>query len=134
MSSLGTIRIKLKIGNVEAELQCEQSQLKRAVEDFIDAVQQTAIASSGQEPPLTPAVEPLSRLSTCKGVVLTLWQEGFFQLGRSLSESDDEISRRGYHYDRSAVSHTLAELVRDDVLSRQGRKGEYVYVQKRPPP
>jgi len=133
VSTPGTIRIKLKIGNVEAEIHCEEGQLKKAVQDFIDAVQEKTSASAGAQPIPTPAVEPLVRLTTCKSVLLALWQEGFFQVGRSLSESHDEMSRRGYHYDRSAVAHTLTELVRDGVLSREGRKGEYSYVQKRPP-
>ncbi|MEM2904314.1 MAG: hypothetical protein QW057_00145 [Candidatus Bathyarchaeia archaeon] len=132
MSTAGTIRIKLKIGNVEAEIQCEEAQLKKAVEDFIDAVQEKTSQVGGQ-PTATPAVEPLTRLNTCRSVLLTLWQERFFEEGRSLSESHDEMSRRGYHYDRSAVAHTLAELVRDGILSREGKKGEYLYVQKRPP-
>lgn len=131
VSAQTLIRIKLKIGNVEAEIQCEEGQLKKAVQDFIDAVQEKTSLISAQ-PATTPAVEPLARPSTSRDVLLTLWQEGFFQEGRSLSESHDEMSRRGYHYDRSAVAHTLAELVRDGVLSREGRKGEYLYVQKRP--
>lgn len=42
------------------------------------------------------------------------------------------MSRRGYHYDRTAVSHTLADLVREGTLFREGSMRNYRYIQKYP--
>jgi hypothetical protein len=42
------------------------------------------------------------------------------------------MSRRGYHYDRTAVSHTLADLVREGTLFREGSMRNYRYIQKHP--
>ncbi|MEM3803099.1 MAG: hypothetical protein QXX17_01685 [Conexivisphaerales archaeon] len=62
-----------------------------------------------------------------------MWKEGWFSQPRSLSEVDEELGRRGYHYDRTAVSHSLTDLVREQVLSREGAPRNYRYVQKKPP-
>ncbi|TLN09682.1 hypothetical protein FDZ71_09995 [bacterium] len=125
------IRMKLKLGNVEAEVECQEDQLKKAVQDFIEAVQDLQAKTPTPQETSTSPIE--ARLTTCKSILAALWKEGWFQVARNLAETHDEMSRRGYHYDRSAVAHTLAELVRDGILTREGKKGEYVYLQKRPP-
>jgi hypothetical protein len=45
-----------------------------------------------------------------------------------------EMARKGYHYDRTAVAHALIDLVRENVLTREGPPRRYQYAQKRPPP
>jgi hypothetical protein len=62
-----------------------------------------------------------------------MWKEGWFASPRLLSEVHDELSRRGYHYDRTAVAHTLVDLVREGTLFRDGSMRNYRYVQKYPP-
>jgi len=61
-----------------------------------------------------------------------MWKEGWFATPKALSEVHEEMSRRGYHYDRTAVSHTLADLVREGSLFREGSMRTYRYVQKFP--
>jgi hypothetical protein len=70
---------------------------------------------------------------TCRGLLENLWFEGFFVSERSLGEVHEELSRRGYNYDRTAVSHSLTDMVRENILTRIGTMRNYRYIQKRPP-
>jgi hypothetical protein len=70
---------------------------------------------------------------TCRGLLEILWLEGYFVSERSLGEVHEELSRRGYNYDRTAVSHSLTDMVRENILSRIGTMRNYRYIQKRPP-
>ena len=63
---------------------------------------------------------------------MEMWGESWFETARSLSEVHEEIARRGYHYDKTAVSHSLTDLVRENVLFREGNMRNYSYIQKRP--
>ncbi|HVP40505.1 MAG TPA: hypothetical protein VMS95_00955, partial [Candidatus Krumholzibacteriaceae bacterium] len=76
----------------------------------------------------------VARAETCRGLIMRLWEEGFFVVARGLSEVHMEMAKRGFHYDRTAVAHALIDLVKDGVLSRDGKPRRYVYAQKRPPP
>ena len=51
---------------------------------------------------------------------------------RTLSEVHEEMARRGYHYDRTAVAHALVDLVREGTLFRDGVMRNYRYIQKFP--
>lgn len=55
-----------------------------------------------------------------------------FATPRGLNEVHNEMARKGYHYDRSAVAHALIDLVKENVLNRQGQARRYQYVQKKP--
>jgi hypothetical protein len=70
---------------------------------------------------------------TCRGLLESFWIEGYFGTERSLGEVHEELSRRGYNYDRTAVSHSLTDMVRENILARTGTMRNYRYVQKRPP-
>jgi hypothetical protein len=70
---------------------------------------------------------------TCRGLLESLWLEGHFVSERSLGEVHEELSRRGYNYDRTAVSHSLTDMVRENILTRIGTMRNYRYIQKRPP-
>jgi hypothetical protein len=70
---------------------------------------------------------------TCRGLIETLWLEGYFGSERSLGDVHEELSRRGYNYDRTAVSHSLTDMVRETILTRVGTMRNYRYIQKRPP-
>jgi hypothetical protein len=70
---------------------------------------------------------------TCRGLLESLWFEGHFVSERSLGEVHEELSRRGYNYDRTAVSHSLTDMVRENILTRIGTMRNYRYIQKRPP-
>jgi hypothetical protein len=71
--------------------------------------------------------------TTCRGILEKLWYEGYFGTEKPLGEVHEELSRRGYNYDRTAVSHSLTDMVRESILTRIGTMRNYRYTQKRPP-
>jgi hypothetical protein len=71
--------------------------------------------------------------STCRGLLEKLLLEGYFEKERLLGIIHEELSRRGYNYDRTAVSHSLTDMVRESILTRVGSMRNYRYIQKRPP-
>ncbi|MHB8567813.1 MAG: hypothetical protein ACYC7D_11255 [Nitrososphaerales archaeon] len=121
-----TITVKLKKGGWEVEITCTESQLKQAIESVLSSLE-TPQASNMKSMEGSAAGN-----KTCRGLIMELWQEGWFSEARALSEVHEEISRRGYHYDRTAVSHSLTDLVRENTLTRQGNMRNYSYIQKRP--
>jgi hypothetical protein len=71
--------------------------------------------------------------TTCRGLLEILLHEGYFGTEKPLGEVHEELSRRGYNYDRTAVSHSLTDMVRESILTRLGTMRNYQYIQKRPP-
>jgi len=123
------IRLKMKVGNLEFEIECQQEQLEEAVRRILS----TATEYAKEQAIISERAMPPARAETCKGVIQKLWQEGWFATPRGLSEVHSEMARRGFHYDRTAVAHALIDLVKDGVLTRDGRPRRYRYAQKRPP-
>jgi hypothetical protein len=122
------VTVKLKRGSWEIEITSPEDRVQQAVESVLAGM-------SAKEPVLSEPMEPESgarRFETCRGLLTTLWKEGWFASARSLAEVDDEMNRRGYHYDRTAVNHSLVDLVREGTLFRDGTMRNYRYVQKRP--
>ena len=131
LSYKSPIRLKLTIGDVEAEIECEESQLQSAVEKVVTALQkQSETLSKISRASISQRTIP--KKQTCKTIILELWEGSWFSVSRNLREVHDEMARRGYHYDRSAVAHTLVDLVSEGILTRQGGARQYTYVQKRP--
>ncbi|MBC7129687.1 hypothetical protein H5T51_00515 [Candidatus Bathyarchaeota archaeon] len=124
------IRLKMKVGEIEFEIECQEDQLQAAVDKILSAITQKLKEISAATPERPP---PAPRAETCKGVIQTLWQEGWFAKPRSLGEVHSEMARRGFHYDRTAVAHALIDLVKDGILTREGKPRRYQYAQKRPP-
>ncbi|MEM1585927.1 MAG: hypothetical protein QXX99_00935 [Candidatus Bathyarchaeia archaeon] len=123
------VHIKMRVGNIEFEISCREDQIKEVVEKVLSSV--TNYASMRISIPETEV--PSSRAETCRSVIEQLWKEGWFSVPRSLNDVHVEMSKRGYHYDRTAVAHVLLDLVRDGILTREGKAKRYLYVQKRPP-
>jgi len=123
------IRVKMKVGNVEFEIEGTIDQCNEAVGKFLATVteklKETQLITERPAPP--------ARAETCKAIIQKLWQEGWFKEPRGLGEVHSEMARLGYHYDRTAVAHALVDLVKDGILTRQGRPRRYQYAQKRPP-
>ena len=123
------IHLKMKVGNLEFEIECRGDQLEEAVKRILSTVTEYAkepiIVSERRLPP--------ARAETCKGLIQKLWSEGWFAHPKGLGEVHSEMARRGFHYDRTAVAHALVDLVKDGLLTREGRPRRYRYAQKRPP-
>ncbi|QQG49003.1 MAG: hypothetical protein HY247_01420 [archaeon] len=123
-----SVTVRLKRGAWEVEITSPEGKIQQAVESVL-----AGMSSKGPsliEP--EPAKADQRRFETCRGLLNTIWSEGWFAAPRSLSEVHEEMSRRGYHYDRTAVAHTLVDLVREGTLFRDGSMRNYRYVQKQP--
>lgn len=124
------IRLKIKTGKKEFVIECRQDQLK----EVLDKVLPTIAEQIGQPVILAEQGLPIVETETCASVLQKLWVEGWFAFARRLEEVHNEIARRGYHYDRGRVAHVLVDLVKDNLLTREGQPRYYRYVQKKRPP
>lgn len=130
-TSPGNVTIKLKRGSWEIEITCAPERVQQAVESVLAGM------ASKEQVAIVPAEMPVEeglekRYETCRGLLQVMWKEGWFGSERTLAEVHEEMARRGYHYDRTAVSHALVDLVREGVLFRDGSMRNYRYVQKYP--
>lgn len=122
------VTVKLKRGAWEIEISSPEDRVQQAVESVLAGM-------ASKEPALVdtePREPDQRRFETCRGLLVTMWREGWFAAPKSLGEVHDEMSRRGYHYDRTAVAHTLVDLVREGTLFRDGSMRNYRYIQKYP--
>jgi hypothetical protein len=148
------VKIKLKHGEWEVEITCIESRVKQVVENVLSTLDTAKIvgpAVQGQfdelrreikslksrpvaevRPPSEGESNTVKGGMTCRGLLDSLWQEGYFSTERALGEVHEELGRRGYNYDRTAVSHSLADMVRETILTRTGTMRNFRYIQKRP--
>lgn len=147
------VKIKLKHGEWEVEITCLESKVKQVVETvlssldsakFIDPAIKSQLDEFKREiealkarpveaRPIVAEHKPVKGGMTCRGLLESLWTEGYFSSDRSLADVHEELSRRGYNYDRTAVSHSLTDMVRENIMTRNGTMRNYRYIQKRPP-
>jgi hypothetical protein len=122
------IRLKMKVGTLEFEIECRGDQVEETVKKIL------ATVTEHTNTPITLTERRFSppRAETCKGLIQNLWTEGWFTSPRALGEVHTEMARRGFHYDRTAVAHALIDLVKEGILTREGRPRRYRYAQKRP--
>lgn len=123
------IRLKMKVGNLEFEIECQEEQLESAINRILGTITTYSKETTFmQERPLPPP-----RAETCKSLIQQLWTEGWFSSPHGLGEVHSEMARRGFHYDRTAVAHALVDLMKEGLLTREGQPRRYRYAQKRPP-
>ena len=122
MNSENKVKVKINIGDMDIEVECTPDQLRETINTIMETVSNIKPVSKEEE----------FYASTCKEAVEKLWREDWFSKPRKLGEIWDELSRRGYNYDRSAISHALLSLVKEGKLSRVGRTRKYQYIQKIP--
>ncbi|HYA78194.1 MAG TPA: hypothetical protein VEF91_05705 [Verrucomicrobiae bacterium] len=125
------IRVKIKIGDIEFEIESQEDQIQNTVDKILATVTErlknTNLAQVAERP------TPPPRAETCKGILQKLWEENWFNEPKGLDDVHTELARRGFHYDRTAVAHALVDLVKDNILTRIGKPRRYQYAQKRPP-
>jgi hypothetical protein len=152
------VKIRLRHKDWEVEITCSEAKLKSVVEDVLSGMDSSSygLASAPSPKPELDAqldelrskimsIEDLiSRIGTgglerrasqkigmtCRSLLDLLLKDNFFSQERQLGQIHEEISRRGYNYDRTAVSHSLTDLVRERVLSRVGTIRNYKYVER----
>jgi hypothetical protein len=146
------VKIKLKHGDWEIEISCAEGRVKQVVENVLSSLDSKVVDSTVQSQieamrkeiellksrpafdahPPRAEVEKAKGGMTCRGLMDGLWQEGYFATERALAEVHEELGRKGYNYDRTAVSHALADMVRENILTRTGTMRNFRYIQKRP--
>jgi hypothetical protein len=122
------VTVKLKRGPWEVEITSPADKIQQAVESVLAGMttkEGTILAPTEEEP-------SERKFETVRGLLMTMWKEGWFGTAKALSEAHEEMNRRGYHYDRTAVAHALVDLVREGTLFREGTMRNYRYVQKFP--
>ena len=151
------VKIRLKHGEWEVEVVCIESRVKQVVESVLSSLDSAKMMGPEVQSQLDELRQEIDSLKTrpfaelipegqqqqqkvttksgitCRGLLENLWFEGHFISERSLGEVHEELSRRGYNYDRTAVSHSLTDMVRENILTRIGTMRNYRYIQKRPP-
>jgi hypothetical protein len=150
------VKIRLKHGEWEVEVVCIESRVKQVIESVLSSLDTTKMMGPEVQSQLDALRREIDSLKTrpiaelipegqqqqkvttktgitCRGLLENLWVEGHFDSERSLGEVHEELSRRGYNYDRTAVSHSLTDMVRENILTRIGTMRNYRYIQKRPP-
>ena len=125
------IKVKMKIGDIEFEIESQEDQIQTAVDRILQTV--TARLKDTQLARVAERSASQPRAETCKGVIQKLWEENWFAEPKGLDDVHSELARKGFHYDRTAVAHALVDLVKDNILTRIGRPRRYQYAQKRPP-
>ncbi|MGA7898891.1 MAG: hypothetical protein WA395_03660 [Nitrososphaeraceae archaeon] len=155
------VKIRLKRGEWEIEITCGKDKIKAVIEDVLFGIDISTEANNGlatkveelraeiaslksrvmaipetHGPGPDNLVRPkvvMSAGATCRGLIELLCHEGYFELEKTLGQVHEELSRRGYNYDRTAVSHSLTDLVREGNLRRIGTIRNYRYLQKGKP-
>ena len=125
------IKVKMKIGEIEFEIESQEDQIQNTVDKILQAV--TDRLKNTNLSQVTERQNPPPRAETCKGLIQKLWEENWFSEPKGLEDVHSELARRGFHYDRTAVAHALVDLVKDNILTRIGKPRRYQYAQKRPP-
>lgn len=115
--------------NKEIErLRIELDNLKSRIENNIDG----ALSSNNQRRNGISLKELAKNGNTCRSLIEKMFYEKFFESERLLIEVHQELSKMGYNYDKTAVSHSLSDMVREGILSRVGTLRNYRYIQKKP--
>ena len=102
--------------------------LKSRIENNIDG----ALSSNNQRRNGISLKELAKNGNTCRSLIEKMFYEKFFESERLLIEVHQELSKMGYNYDKTAVSHSLSDMVREGILSRVGTLRNYRYIQKKP--
>ncbi|MER3408457.1 MAG: hypothetical protein C4292_07035, partial [Nitrososphaera sp.] len=108
---LGDPALKAQVEELRREVDALKS--RPAVEARLQTAAAMAAAGGGLGEQKLAAAAKSGTGMTCRGLIETLWLEGYFGSERSLGDVHEELSRRGYNYDRTAVSHSLTDMVRE---------------------
>ena len=155
------VTIKLKHRDWEIEVSCVETKIREVIENVLSSIDNNApshdptldlqineikreielLKTTMNKNLLNPNMGPTDAHrktaqkggSTCRSLLENLLFEGYFETEKLLGNVHEELSRRGYNYDRTAVSHSLTDMVRENILSRVGSMRNYRYIQKKPP-
>jgi hypothetical protein len=150
------VKIKLMHGDWEVEITCKEATVKAVVQNVLAGMDSSVASSNGNTQfvnrlearinEIESKIQNMNSLTgsekydgskrtqkigiTCRSVLDLLVKDKYFFNERPLGQIHEEISRRGYNYDRTAVSHSLTDMVRERILFRVGTIRNYRYIQK----
>jgi hypothetical protein len=154
------VTVKLKHRDWEIQVSCVETKIREVIENVLSSIENasphdpeldlqiqeirkeiellkttmnTNILNRNMIPRETHRKTAQKSGSTCRSLLENLLFEGYFETEKLLGNVHEELSRRGYNYDRTAVSHSLTDMVRENILSRVGSMRNYRYIQKKPP-
>lgn len=154
-------KIKLKYKEWEVEITCVEDKVKNVVENVLTGIDIASLSNANTNSEieklkmeidlLKSKIDAYSNLqninqkrnsvslkelakngNTCRSLMEKIFYEKFFESERLLIEVHQELSRIGYNYDKTAVSHSLSDMVREGILTRVGTLRNYRYIQKKP--
>lgn len=120
--------------SINSEFSNQIAELRRQIDTLTEQVHSNVIIQRQMTNPVTLQNKIAQRGGiTCRGLLQSLFAEGYFGTEKPLGEVHEELSRRGFNYDRTAVSHSLTDMVRENILTRKGTMRNYQYIQRKPP-
>lgn len=154
-------KIKLKYKEWEVEITCAEDKVKNVVENVLSGIDIASLSGTNtnneierlraeidnikaklekENPPQIinqkkngiSLKELTKNGNTCRSLMEKMFYEKFFENERLLIEVHQELARMGYNYDKTAVSHSLSDMVREGILTRVGTLRNYRYIQKKP--
>src|ERR1044071_5710426 len=155
-------KIKLKYKEWEVEITCVEDKVKNVVENVLTGIDIASLSSTNTNNEIEKLRTEIDLLkskidgdnnslqnmnqkrnsvslkelakngNTCRSLIEKMFYEKFFENERLLIEVHQELSRIGYNYDKTAVSHSLSDMVREGILTRVGTLRNYRYIQKKP--
>lgn len=121
------------IGPATVRVEAPPEKLEEAVRNAISALKSVypqlgaEVARISQEMGIVEKRPSKKPFPTCSSLLRGLIEEGWFDGPRTLSEVVQELAKRGYQYDPTAISHSLLDLVRERILVREGVPRRYTY-------
>ncbi len=155
-------KIKLKYNDWEVEITCTEDKVKQVVENVLSGIDIASFSSTRINQDIETLKNEINFLkskyetnstnnniqnrkinsvslkeltkngNTCRSLIEKIFYDKYFENERLLGEVHEELSRMGYNYDRTAVSHSLTDMVREGILTRIGTLRNYRYIQKKP--
>jgi hypothetical protein len=151
------VKIRLKHRDWEVEITCAENKVKEVVQNVLYSIDQQIPLDKQHATSISEMQNQIENLKmlitsnatisrngrikreknslrkagmTCRVLLESLWEQGYFVTQKLLAEIHEELLRRGYSYDRTAVSHSLTDMVREGLLIREGTARNYHYLQK----
>jgi len=120
--------------SINSEFSTQIAELRKQVDTLTEQIHSNPIIQRQMTNPVTVQTKVAQRGGiTCRGLIQSLWYEGYFGTEKPLGEVHEELSRRGFNYDRTAVSHSLTDMVSENILTRKGTMRNFQYIQRKPP-
>jgi hypothetical protein len=80
------IKVKMKIGDIEFEIESQEDQIQTAVDRIL-----TTVTERMKDVRFTERQAPPPRAETCKSLIQKLWEENFFSQPRGLDDVHSQL-------------------------------------------